>query len=925
MQEMVRTHQEELLRLAWLLTGSRQGTTALVRRVFLQLFGSAAEADSRDALLGQLACCYLSGTLTIGDDLELACLTREERLTLVYGSLAGVPLAELNQMVSSTGVPLSTEAGDLEQRTGIGVQEVLVAGMEYPRVDLWPAISAEMEEERRYRRKRRLTTAGTFAMCCFAVVLIGLAASYRNGASLEDLTQTVIPTPRMASVDEVLAANHYEPPTPTPFVPAASPGSVPAGVLSQETIWHDGAPTENVLSFLPLVDTDAQGDAAKFAGSVWTGPLLSPDGSLIVTTLSQREETQITFQVVALESATLTERWRNLVGPFPIDPETGRSTTRTTVTLSLDRAYVARWDDEFSEEIALLSFDLESGKPQESTVLPAERSANEWLDVRMHLAPDGSRLFVTQIVRSQFGGQNYPEISTHAFRLPQLTFGETIPHPDEARETSWRGLTVEPGRYILHGVRGVSQEQMEPGYQFLDLESGTLTEIPISVYRYRQGNPYYMLTIPDNSGRRVYLIGQETGQVAVINLIEQRLEYQFTIDTGRYFGQFGTGAGQYAFGSHHVLSFDGTTLYIRAVGPDLMRHGDTEYSTGIWKIDLHSWTIVDFLQLPGDVREMIGTSDGADLIVSTWFYEQPGISPAELRTLRVATGDGLEVVDRIDRPSATQLTSLASLYRSQYGQSPVVNSVMPEDVENFTTMPAYESTLGGSPASGVPSSIVVRVLHPMTGEPMQATGGGIRFDFRSQIIARVRAESGTSRLVALSGIEPGVYRGGLILPEDGRWTVDLIIDSPTGQRTIALHTGEISIGPTFAGSDGNSYLLRLSTVPETLVVDEEAVIRLRMVNADTGQRLPAGVDFNVDQPVLNGAPIDELPDEMRVTVNYLQGNKVVTLTQISRSTWEGVATFSAAEIVGTVINIQVRGAARITTPGPDLRIVSGEP
>lgn len=130
MQDLVKTHQGELLRLAWLLTGSAQETEALVRQVFLHAIRSNVEAIDRDALLGMLARGYLAQPDPTGDESDL---TRKERLTLVYGLLAGVSLCELNRMVASTGTPLSTERPSICRHRAIRIRSLGTLHITYKR------------------------------------------------------------------------------------------------------------------------------------------------------------------------------------------------------------------------------------------------------------------------------------------------------------------------------------------------------------------------------------------------------------------------------------------------------------------------------------------------------------------------------------------------------------------------------------------------------------------------------------------------------------------------------------------------------------------------------------------------------------------------------------------------------------------------
>lgn len=934
MQELVKTHQEELLRLAWLLTGNRSESSRLVRRVFLQFFGSGVEGDSRTALFGVLACCYLSGAVTFGDELELDDLTREERLTLVYGALAGISLSELNQMVAFTGVPLSTEAGDLERRTGVGVQQLLVAGMEYPRVDLWPAIAADLAEKRRDLHKRRLTTAGTFALCCFAVVLIGLAASYRNGASSDASTQSVIPTPRMASVEEVLEANRFEPPTPTPFVPAGPAAEVASLMVVQ--LSHPAHEENSFQTSFALLDPATQmisDTGILLNGDPWQGLQISPDGGTLILTVLERVDEAASYRLLALDSATFELRWQQQLDPIAF--ENGRNPIRVSTALTSSNVFLVTWHDEHLDRIAIRSFDLETGNPDQMLELDVESKpvdeGSTWFDVSLDTSPDVSRLFVSLTYWEYTVTRNsVAERVTYSISLPKLELVGHLVHDEATLSTNWRGFVSQQGSSILHGYLSPTRDLPEAGYQFLDLDTGRHSTIPLPSEQPDPERQNYLIHVPSNDGRRVYLIGARTGEVFVVNLVEQRLERRFSIDTGAFSVLVGSGTGQFLFDAGAVLSMDGSRLYLIAAGRSWMQQGDTSYQSGIWTIDLSSWTIVDFLPVRGALQGLYPAGDDCGMVARRWFYEHrlDQLQQSELIYIRTGCDPATEQLfdtAELDEDGYWQLRSLSELYRQQYGRSPTINGNAPQDIENYTVLPRFEVAVAGSVASGVAAGFEIRVLHPTTGEVLNQTGGGVRFDARSSLFARLRSTDGQSQIVMLANTEPGIWWGSVKPPADGGWVIDVVVFTPDGRRSIIPEVGMMAVGPTFVGSDGNRYLLSMTTSPRSPVVDEEITFRLRLVNAETGERLPAGVDFDLPQPVLEGNPIEALPETVSLSLDVHGRYRVVNLERVSRSTWEGTVTVDQPGIVGSMVNIQIRHAPRISLPGPDLHIEGGEP
>jgi hypothetical protein len=957
-EDVVRANQAEVLLLAYLLTGSGDGARVLARDAFLRTFrelpSNDPETDWRSEILGRLCGCYLQARYSAAEPQAnsptmLDRLSRPERLALVFGEVSGVGLPGLNRLLARDGIPVTVDMDVLRQRVrqslGLSGSEtlrsaLLGATLDRPRADLWPLVETMLAEDRRQRQRSHRTRAALAAAALLLVALVTTAVMLADammnasgGAPPVD-APTAIP-----AASDMLFADLHEPATPTPEPPAPPVGDVTSSLY---TSIHRNA-EENGVSRTEFVVVDTHNQqlldiGTPVAGGVWQGVRVSPDGGTLAVLHSEWTETGVIHRVSALDSSTFAERWQVEVGSFERDAGTGRLPVNVGLVAGTEHLYVWFIRNESPFPVEMRTLDLATGKTGQrqefdlSDNQEQDELAQQGAHMVVHVAPDGSRLVVIAETWDMSMASGARSLCVIELQLPELeTVGPEACVDQQESEVRffWGELAMSVHANVLHG-HALLGETRPAIYQFLDLDSNELSAIDLPFERHANRGDIHLARMLSNDGRLVYLIDTESGEVAIVNLVEQRLERHFRIDTGEFGSRFGTETEQLIFGSAHSLTHDGETLYLSARSNRNAVQGDAQHTTGVWTIDLYSWTLVDFISVRGQVFDIQSIPGSSDIVVRNWFYEDAGDQQSRSELIRIAREDGRHSTgdfpaNMLERNNEWSLLSLSSLYRSQHGRTPSVDGVQPADIDNYTTLPRFEATLSEDAVSGVSTTVEVRVVHPVSGDVLAMTGGGVRFNPDSTVMAHLHRRDEPGRIVMLSSSEPGIYRGGVTLPSDGSWSIDVIVIEPDGRQVVSANAGFGAVAPALAGSDGQIYRFSLSTSPENPMLDEEVTLTLRIVNAETGQRLPSGVDFDVPQPALDGKTIAEMPERVDVSV-AIPGDprryRLVWLDNVGRGRYEGTVDDLYAGTWRATIRLQIPGARRIETPGGTIEVAS---
>ena len=957
-EDVVRANQGEMLLLAYLLTGSPDAARGLTRDAFLralrELPANDPEVEWRSAVLSRLCGCYLQQgyePLTTEQGVThpaldvLGRLSRLQRLALVLSDVSGVGLPALNRLLASDGIPVPVDVESIRQRLefpgGESMRsELLAASIGRPRDDLWPSVEPVLAADRLQRQRRNRFRGLAVLASIVLVAFVSVAAMLVDYLPHDGQDSPVSTAPAEAPVAaDTLTLPDYEPATPTPYVPATPAGNVPGALHA--VVHHyapDGTNSHVTLDRFDSNELQVEPSGNQLDGSLHYSTLISPDGGRLVLIHGEWTDRQVSYSVTVVDSATMATQWSVDVGTFEQSPTTGRNTMRVAPAVTADSVYLALIDDEALESISIDAFDLRTGTFRDRLRIQLDMGLEEddaldlWTNASMRVIPDESQMYLMLDIWSSSYDWRERQVLGFAIDLPKLELSDPEAQPislsDGDREVYWQDMAMAPGGAVLHGYT-LPGDNKPARYLFLDLETDHVIELELP-FDLRQGqNRIGLARIPSNDGQRVYLIDTGTGEVAVINLLQQKLERHFRIDTGAFGSRFGDGRGRLQFSGACALTHDGTRLYIAAYNSEQVMQGDADHSTGIWVVDLYTWTIVDFIPIRGGVSELKILPGSNDLLVWNWYYADAGDQESTWSIMRVSFDDQqgvASVAAEVQEPSNNwSLLALPDIYRSQYGRTPAVDGVEPADIDNYTMLPLFEATLSDGAASGVSTTLDVQVVHPVSGETMQMWGGGVRFNPDSTVMARLRADGQPGRIVMLSNVETGIYRGGVTLPADGAWSIDVLLTEPDGRQVVAANAGTGLVAPTLLGSDGNVYQLAVSSHPSSPEVDDAVVLRVRVVNAETGERLPKGVDFNLPQPVLDGEVIPAMPERVDVALinpDGSSGYRIAPLYRVTRSTYEGEFTFPYAGSWQTDIRLQIPGSRRVESPGGVIEVDS---
>jgi hypothetical protein len=82
----------------------------------------------------------------------------------------------------------------------------------------------------------------------------------------------------------------------------------------------------------------------------------------------------------------------------------------------------------------------------------------------------------------------------------------------------------------------------------------------------------------------------------------------------------------------------------------------------------------------------------------------------------------------------------------------------------------------------------------------------------------------------------------------GSWSLQAEAVWPNGQARRVNANGTLLFRPAFAGTDGRKYVLKLTSTPEKLLVNNDAIVHISLVDADDQTLLPDTVNL------VNGLP-----------------------------------------------------------------------
>ncbi len=585
---------------------------------------------------------------------------------------------------------------------------------------------------------------------------------------------------------------------------------------------------------------------------------ISPDGRQLVVRQVEEVGGRQVGTVIALATDTLETQWRahlmELATPTGgATPNSGAIDERPQLMLdsaaiTTDRVYVAAHVWRVANPISIVVLERATGAEVARWAVDTGGRAPGF--ARLLPSPDGASLVVLASTWDALPSDQdaYGELGPTLYArlgLPEGTVeARTVVEAQPGTVPLWDGRPTPDGRW-LYGV--INQSARRVSVTFLDLVNGAIgPSLDLAFSEQTDYFPDEHAVSPD--GHRLYVLAPTSGELAIIDLERQRIEGQVAIEReaepagtsrlDRFLaalrGLLARGAAaKFSFaGGGMQLSPDGSRLYALGFQGEAQQVG----MDGIWVIDTASWRIVD-RWLPGTSPGGIFLSqDGRFLYAQLW---RTNSSQSELSVLDTTTG-----VEVFTVPVQTpDVTTLAELYSRTFGRAPA-SGTLPRSAP-ADARPIAALTASADPASvlaGHPVTIEARFVDPVTGRSLRRSQGDVRYDPPDRVIAALAYRgSGEPVTVELEPAGHARYRGQLALATAGPWTLTVVAERDDSFNSRAYRAATVTVLPTFDGTDGRAYVLRITTDPERPVAHQRTLFRLVFVDAETGKPLPADV------------------------------------------------------------------------------------
>lgn len=958
---LVRRHQAEIRGIAYLLTLDQDQGRGLAHATFEQFFHTIRtldpDSDPRIALLVMLGRTYLRGEFEAEDpspvafmatampqkygvenqrDRVMAALGRmdeRERVALILGEVAGFDPGQLNMVLErgNTALVAPMETGrqrlrqSLDIPMGNPVRPVLLDAMfDGPQEDIWPAIEDNVAEiQRGDQRRGQLLTWGISAGVIL-IIIAGIIALFDINPFSGDDTDPPGVVGELPLDEEALGT-----PAPTAIPPTPTPTQTPLPVADLPNLLLAAELDRQTASYYraQIVDYDAEANRIEAVSESRVTEMLlnapfstiSPDGSSLIVATTSEPLDEETYRLMVFDISSFDLRWE-----IPITVESAQATFKW-VAASSDSLYIAQFDDETGLPY-ITGYNLEDGTETGSAdlVFPAAPEQPEIAhNLGLHVAQDASFLVATLY--------HYPWLSSEQddwyamVPLPEL---EPAPLLQVVTPEDSPVFDLRRAQMAVDGTALYFLDYADRGHgmavQFFRLadQHHTTVEIPFAT----DGTiPYTSNVATSNDGRRLYIYDTTAGEVAIINLGEQRLERFFPLDAGAFETLLGNEEGQFGLGWPSLLSLDGEQLYIGAkINPSPYEETNVE-QTGIWVIDVNTWTVADFWPVDGVVEALYHVPGSESLLVRSQVFPPPGGPDPpitnEVSFVRIGRENGNIIsepveagfVDEID--SYFQLASLTQLYADYNGRAAGVDGIAPADPAVQTSLPTVRVWAPLNVVSNQDTQMTVRILDPSTNRPIEAARDEVRFDPDATITAQLSREGSPNQLVVLNTTEPGIYRGNINLPDDGVWNVDISIISPDGTARLVPGAGEVTIQPVLTGDDGKRYRARLTYEPGDPAANQEIIVRVRLVDVETGEMLPEGVGITGAQDMLDGESLDPLPERLYVTFGspgVEMTPQTLVLNLVEHGVWRRETTFWTDGTWSTSVEIQFSDGKAVT-------------
>ena len=975
-RQITSTFQSEAISVAYLLTGDRDAAVALAETGFLRLLRMTTsgdpDIDARLTLLNLIGQSYLRddfrervqpdvGGLLIEsapnrfqvDDrrtLLLAALGRldnRERAILILRDFSGLDTSEITRLQERRGEPLVAPMETARQRirqsvdipAGDPLRPTFVeATFNAPRVDIWSRIEDDVTAiQARSRNQSRLISIGIVAVVML-VLVGGMLALLDSGGDGDDSNnfgaQPAGEPPTSLPAGPTVGQSIDMEPTPTPEPAASITANVPSWLLIETTHQQlENEPYRSLSVFDPSIGDTLRlpsNDSIRLAAGA-EGALFSPDGYQMTFFREDLRDDGMHYYLTSYSTSSIARQWETEVLTLPStgDELSGFGSeshvpVRFASALTGNRAYAAFLTTDTEPKLEIHSYFSRNGMPRGSVEidLPLQTPDTRIFrgNIMLHAPPNSDRLYL--LVESFGDSVDQWRAALMTFDRQDLTLiGErNISADPNQGYWLWDSQLTADGT-ALYGVHE-SRSSGEVRAQFLELETGEVTtiQLPFTAAANRLES---VMTVSSHDGQRIYVLDRMGTSVAVVNLHEREIERVFPLDRSAGVQQLGLDEDDQIFGQGSALSADGSRLFIASWDHD--GTVDERRQQGIWTIDTSRWELTGFIPVGGMIDGIFLSP--AENVIHAQIWLGP-YSSSRRELVSIVTDSEPAVVERIQLPDSganfSVVRSPAHHYRTQYGRSPAIDNVPAIDLTAFSTLPVITTeTPDGVVSVGQNAAVEIRIIDPVSGEPLAESRPDVRFDPGTNITMTLRQENRPAQLVILVQVRPGVYAGTVNFPAAGDWTVDVDLIDGSGETSTRQAVGLIGVTPALSGSDGRNYAFQVSTVPDIPYAREETVVQLQLVDTDTGQPLPDDVTVEIvdgNQPENTSLLLPE-----RIDVRFSpddSGVLTARLNQTGPGTYQGTVSFWSSGAWSGTIQFQPDDGPPISLPASAV-MVSG--
>ena len=830
-QQIVRRHGLEVLRTTYLLTGSSRQSASLAHATFLGFFRRPprpeGEIDLGVHLLLRTGEMFLAPDNPDSDDgpplLSIIDVPRSERyqvddarsrtldglalidpparLALVLREFNGLTVEQiaplLQERPDQTTTTLEVSRRRMRNHPGLLPDESLrtvfaAATFDAPSGNLWVDLEDEVTDILRRQGQRKRVISAAVVTFMLAAMLVTLAILLREPAPDEVVAESTR-----------FVTNSYNDPAPFPTIaPPRATGTNPARAVRMPS----PSPSEEVpdLSLLALREAETSDGLAHLTEfrpghSIpiqplvdWPrlnresrSPVLSPDGSTLYVSHFETQGDMVSVLVSALESDGRQLLWRAELARVPAGLPGEKLDVFVSLAADETRVFATLHHWKENDLIQLVILDQETGNRVDGwPVNIAGRVAN---DVRVLRPPESKHIYVFAITQAQPALTGQMHISFYGYEVETgaQVHGKTLGETESRRVLYiYRNQVTVDGRSLVGTT--YRNNTGELAVQFFDLFTATV-QPPVPVPFTVEGNREPVQEAISHDGRWLYIFSPLSAEVAIVDVQQRSLRGIIPLDV-QIPGVIGAVNLQDAT---MQISPDGSRIY--AIGAQ----GSTD-TAGVWVIDTTSWQLTHHWLPASSPARILLSGDGSTLYV----HESTGSTAhGRIIGLDTATGETLFHEDLGFLPDSTSidLMSLAALYRKQFGRSPAVEGLQPEDNRAYTSLPRIEASMTMPEiAAGDEIGIRVRFVDPVSGNMLTESQSKARYEPPPGVRAILRDLSGESRDIVLELGRRGYaeYTGLATVDAPGNWSLILVNDwSNTGQL-ITTHATLKVIAPT---------------------------------------------------------------------------------------------------------------------------------